>query len=203
MASLRRCRIAWSIWGRSSWDKTARVWDVASGKEIAALRGHEDRVNSAAFSPDGASVVTASWDKTARVWDAATGKEIVTLRGHESWVYSAAFTRDGARVLTASEDRTARVWDTATGKEIAMLRGHGGPVKSAAFSPDGARVVTASDDKTARIWDVRFATLSVAGLIEEACKRRLPGISVMTRDEMRLAGYREDMAPIDVCEGAH
>ena len=49
--------------GRSSWDKTARVWDVASGKEIAALRGHEDRVNSAAFSPNGASVVTASWDK--------------------------------------------------------------------------------------------------------------------------------------------
>ena len=49
-----------------------------------------------------------------------------------------------------------------------------------------ARQSRASDDKTARIWDVRFATLSVAGLIEEACKRRLPGISVMTRDEMRL-----------------
>ena len=43
-------------------------------------------VNSAAFSPDGARIVTASGDKTARIWDAATGKEIAVLRGHESEV---------------------------------------------------------------------------------------------------------------------
>jgi len=33
------------------------------------LRGHEDEVNSAAFSPDGQRIVTASADKTARIWD--------------------------------------------------------------------------------------------------------------------------------------
>jgi WD40 repeat protein len=40
-------------------------------------------VNSAAFSPDGARIVSASDDKTARIWDAASGKEIVILRGHD------------------------------------------------------------------------------------------------------------------------
>ena len=40
-------------------------------------------MNSAAFSPDGARIVTASDDRTARVWDAATGQEIAALRGHE------------------------------------------------------------------------------------------------------------------------
>ena len=54
-------------------DKTARLWDAATGAPIAVLSGHEDAVWSAAFSPDGTRVVTASKDKTARLWDAATG----------------------------------------------------------------------------------------------------------------------------------
>jgi hypothetical protein len=37
---------------------------------VAELTGHAGTVNSAAFSPDGARVVTASADGTARVWDA-------------------------------------------------------------------------------------------------------------------------------------
>jgi WD40 repeat protein len=49
----------------ASFDKTARIWDVATAKEIAVLRGHEGYVLSAAFSPDGSRIVTASGDKTA------------------------------------------------------------------------------------------------------------------------------------------
>ena len=54
----------------ASSDNTARIWDAASGKEIAVLRGHEASVDSAAFSPDGSRIVTASEDNTARIWDA-------------------------------------------------------------------------------------------------------------------------------------
>ncbi len=57
----------------ASGDKTARLWDVASGKELHVLRGHEGAVTSAEFAPDGKTVVTASGsilggDKTARLW---------------------------------------------------------------------------------------------------------------------------------------
>jgi WD40 repeat protein len=137
----------------ASEDKTARIWDAVTGKELAILRGHDGSVSSAAFSPNGLRVVTASGDKTARVWDAVTGKEIAVLRGHDSQVYSAAFSPDGSRVVTASSDKTARIWDPATGNGIVVLRGHTRGVSSAVFSPDGSRIVTASDDKSARIWD--------------------------------------------------
>jgi WD40 repeat protein len=53
----------------ASSDKTARLWDAATGKQVVVLRGHDEEVSSAAFSPDGARVVTASLDKTARLWE--------------------------------------------------------------------------------------------------------------------------------------
>jgi hypothetical protein len=53
----------------ASSDKTARLWEVASRKEIGVLKGHDERVFRAAFSPDGRQVVTASADKTARLWE--------------------------------------------------------------------------------------------------------------------------------------
>jgi hypothetical protein len=61
-------------------DHTARLWDAASVKEVAVLRGHDGPLESAAFSPDGKRVVTTS-DQTARVWDASTGGQIAVLRG--------------------------------------------------------------------------------------------------------------------------
>ncbi len=116
---------------------------------------------SAAFSPDGARVVTASEDRTARLWDAATGAPLGAPMRHEEAVLSAAFSPDGTRVVTASGNiigrgsGEARVWDAASGAPLGPPLRHGGEVSSAAFSPDGARVLTASTDRTARLWDVR------------------------------------------------
>jgi hypothetical protein len=92
----------------ASWDKTARIWDAATGTELKVLHGHEANVYSAAFSPDGNRIVTASFDKTARIWDAATGSEIKVLRGHEESVNFATFSPDGTRIVTASGSRTSR-----------------------------------------------------------------------------------------------
>jgi WD40 repeat protein len=137
----------------ASYDRTARIWDAATGREIMQLSGHTDRLRSASFSPDGRYIVTGSHDKTARIWDATTGQQIRVLTGHTDGVRSAEFSPDGSRVVTASYDQTARVWDVATGKQLQELRGHTSPVVWASFSPDGQRILTASQDRTARIWE--------------------------------------------------
>src|SRR5215467_974449 len=91
----------------ASSDKTARIWDLETGKPISVLGGHGDKVWTAAFSPDDGQVVTASSDKTARIWDAQTGKLVAVLTGHSDKVWSAVFSPDGQHVLTASSDGTA------------------------------------------------------------------------------------------------
>jgi hypothetical protein len=94
-----------------SWDKTARLWDVASGRQVRRLAGHAAPVLSVALSPDGRLALTGSDDGTARLWDVASGREVRQLAGHTGGVNSVAFSPDGRLALTGSRDKTARVWD--------------------------------------------------------------------------------------------
>ncbi len=121
--------------------------------QILEFKAHEEKVASAAFSPDGTRIVTASADGMARIWNATNGRRLNDLSGHTGVVQSAAFSPDGTLIVTASDDTTARIWDAVTGSELRVLRGHEQPVMSASFSADGTRIVTASVEGTARIWD--------------------------------------------------
>jgi len=103
-------------------DKTARIWNAATGQPTATLTGHAAAVLAASFSPDGTRVVTASNDKTARIWNAATGQPIATLTGHTASVLAASFSPDGTRVVTASNDKTARIWPGATEYVQGLIR---------------------------------------------------------------------------------
>jgi eukaryotic-like serine/threonine-protein kinase len=93
-------------------DRTARIWDAATGKPLQVLRGHLRSVHSASFSKDGKWLVTTSEDRTARIWDLSSGKEFFTLAGHRDAVKSAEFTPDGRFVVTTSWDGAARIWPT-------------------------------------------------------------------------------------------
>jgi len=90
----------------ASWDGTAKIWDLESGRELATLRGHTGAVMDVAVSPDGKLVATGSLDGTAKLWDLATGRNQLTLFGHEGPVNTVAFSPDGRFVATVSGDGT-------------------------------------------------------------------------------------------------
>jgi WD40 repeat protein/serine/threonine protein kinase len=140
-------------------DKTARVWDVASGAERQCLSGHEGAVISVAVSPDGRLVATASDDGPVRLFDAASGEVRRTLPSTGGRFRSVAFDPDGKQLVTAEADGTARLWHRDIGEPIRALRGHSGPVYAADFSRDGKLIVTAGQDRTARVWDAGTGTL--------------------------------------------
>ena len=137
----------------ASMDRTAHIWDAATGAPVGKPMSHDAGIWTVVFSPDGSKVLTASEDKTARVWDANTGAQLARLEGHTDKVTSAAFSPDGTRIVTSSFDKTARIWDATTYQQLKTLSGHENTVQTAFYSPDGTQIVTASDDTTARVWD--------------------------------------------------
>ena len=77
-------------------DRTAKLWDVASGECTQTFSGHSTRVTSAVLSADGALALTASDDETAKLWDVASGECTQTFSGHSGTVESADLSADGA-----------------------------------------------------------------------------------------------------------
>ena len=138
-------------------DGTARIFDVVTGEQVAALPPHADRVALVAWSPDGQELATASADRTARVWNPAT-ELVVALRAQGAALSTVEFSPDGRYVLTAGDDSSARVFEAHTGAQAAELRGHQGGSVQASFSPDGRTVLTGGQDGTARLWQPGFAS---------------------------------------------
>jgi WD40 repeat protein len=183
-------------------DCTVRVLDLASGAEVASLRGHERSVLSVTYSPDGCRIASGSDDATVRIWDAASGAQLACLRGHETTILSVAYSRDGRCLASASRDNTARIWDAASGAPLACLEGHGSAVWSVMYSPDRRCLATGSEDCTVRVWDAIGATQ----LHDPPCREPRASVNCLafSPDGRCLASGSEDAAVViwDVATGA-
>jgi len=128
------------------------VWSADGRGEPVVLRGHEDLIRSAAFSPDGRRVVSASVDKTVRVWSADGTGDPVILSGHNDTLFWAEFSPDGHHIASASKDKTLRIWQADGMGDPTILVGHEIGVKRAWFSADGRSIVSIAADRTVRVW---------------------------------------------------
>ena len=147
-------------------DLTARLWDVATHRQVGApITASRSGVYAAAFSPDGKTLATAGPDSSAaEMWDVLTHRPVgppmnpsdtSTVSGSSSAV---AFNPRGTILATGDITGTARLWDVATGRQIgaAMTATSSTDlgVNVVAFSPDGKILATAGDDGTVRLWNV-------------------------------------------------
>jgi WD40 repeat protein len=137
-----------------SWDRSVKLWDVATGREFCTLTGHGSDVGSVVFSPDGKTVMSASEDRTLKLWEVKSCRELRSFTGHEKRVYSVAFSPDGKTAVSGSMDNSVRLWDVATGQTLRTFGGHEGWVWSVAYSPDGKTAASGSEDSSVRLWDL-------------------------------------------------
>ena len=104
-----------------------------------SLRGElqaDGPLQSAAFAPDGKTLVAGTRTGQLTVWDLSTNKPPITRDGHR-FVNAVAFSPDGKNLATDSTDQTLIVWDTATWKIVRTIQELRRPVFSLAFAPDG------------------------------------------------------------------
>ncbi|MBD0371838.1 MAG: WD40 repeat domain-containing protein [Pyrinomonadaceae bacterium] len=131
--------LATSSWG----DKTARVWEVETGKLVSVLGEHQGPVPNVAFSPDGNYIVTASNDKQVRVWAdwKTNAPQVIARREEQAGLWSATFSPDGRYILiTGMGLLDGWEWKAdpkGTGPKMLWKVPERQEVWNAVFSPDG------------------------------------------------------------------
>jgi WD40 repeat protein len=122
---------------------------------LELLQGHEDKIQSIAFSPDGERIASGLLDTTIRVWDTVSGVETLSpLRGHKRPVWSVAFLLDGKQIVSGSGNLTVHLWNAESGAHtLPPLWGHRKHIVSVAFSPDGSHIVSGCEEGIIHLWD--------------------------------------------------
>jgi WD40 repeat protein len=142
-------------------DRTVKVWDAETSRELFTLKGHAFAVTSVCFSPDGNRIASGGGESfkpgEVKLWDAATGKKQRDLRGHTGRVSSVAFSPDCRLLASTGDDFTVKLWDPATGEEVRTLarpdEEKHAAITGVAFSPNGRHVATVGAFETATVWE--------------------------------------------------
>jgi WD40 repeat protein len=140
--------------GSASRDRTLRIWDVTTGKELRRHQGKRP-YTAVTYSPDGKTLALGDWEGNVALLDRATGKEVRRLKGHRGPVGSLAFTADGATLVSGADYSTVRLWNVATGKQLPTSANIPKDCWHAACAPDGKTLALYGREGTIRLWDIR------------------------------------------------
>lgn len=146
------------------------LWDIATLKPQAILKGQTDKIYSIAWSPSGNRLASGSSERRTasgyiHVWDTATNEPVYALALNTGWPDILVWSPDGTRVATKAGGHGIIIWNVDTGEVLNTLGSHEGRILSLAWSPDGASLASGSLDHTVVIWDAdtgeRLRTLDV------------------------------------------
>ena len=154
-----------------SFDYSARIWDLASGKTVRTLRGHSQAIVGLDYRPGGRLLATSGDDSTIRLWRLGDGKQVGRMEvGNHT--YDVDFSPDGKWLASSGRARSAlgtalhaltglgassppvHIWRMSDRAPVAALP-HPADVSRLAYAPDGRHIVTADDEGRVRIWRVQ------------------------------------------------
>jgi WD40 repeat protein len=136
----------------SSLDRTVKMWDVQSAKEVDHTE-HQEPVEAIVVPPDGLGLLFAGGDGTVGLWDPA-GDGSWVIQGHDLGLTAIAITPDGKGIVSASWDRTLRVWHGSGHQQPAKVSPHAPSARGVAVDPHGRWAVSGCDGSVVALWNL-------------------------------------------------
>ncbi|KAJ2777307.1 U3 small nucleolar RNA-associated protein [Coemansia interrupta] len=141
-----------NIFATGSQDKTAKVWDVATGKQLGALQGHRRGVWNVSFSPVDRVIATTSADRTAKLWSLSDFSCLKTLEGHTNSVLRVEFMTRGTQLMTTGSDGLIKLWNINNAECVLTLDKHENKIWATAKQSSEEFIATGGADSVIHIW---------------------------------------------------
>jgi WD40 repeat protein len=140
-------------------DKTIWITSLTQPGYTLRLGGHEDKVNTVEFSPDGLLLASGGNDNRANLWilEKDPNGLLTAVRQttflHEDWVTSVAFSPDSRLLATGSFDNSVAVWDVQNGELVDLpFQQNQNQVLSVTWGPDGTSLAAGTVRGEVHIW---------------------------------------------------
>jgi WD40 repeat protein len=136
-------------------DKSAKLWELSTGREVRSFLGHEFSVTTLSFSKDGKMLLTGSSDGTVRIWDVMTGKETFEINPFNEIISDVVFSPDMKYFVVSCLKYPVRVYDVATKKQIIEIEASPESNRKGvniAVSPDGKWMALGEDNRQASVY---------------------------------------------------
>jgi WD40 repeat protein len=145
-------------------DKTARIWELPSGRLLRVLRpplgeGNEGKLSASALRSDGALAAVGGFtgkagseDFSVYLFDTATGTMVGRFSGLPNVILNLAFSAKGRFLAAVGGGWGLQVWETATGRVVGRDTDYGKPGISYGVDWHGDRLVTAGLDGQLRLY---------------------------------------------------
>lgn len=134
-------------------DKSVRVWDLATGREIQRFENSTSGSFAARFMPDGKRVISGADDGFLRMWDISTGAELMSLATPARGA-AIALSNDGRHAAVAARDRNCYLFDLDTGEQLRNFVGHERRLLSADISANDGQLLTGGGDPYLILWSI-------------------------------------------------
>ena len=134
------------------YDQTARLWDVASRKEVRRFNGLTGAVTALTFSPDGKQIGIGGENGSVCIWRLTQTIADLCFYEQKQGILSLNFSPDGKTIATGGEDKTLRIYDLLQKRQIRSTQAHEDMVESVQFAPDGKSILTVGLDRKACTW---------------------------------------------------
>jgi len=136
-------------------DKSAKLWELNTGREVRSFLGHDFSVTSVDISRDGKYLLTGSNDETARLWEMETGKEVFAVNPVKERITHVAISPDMKFFVTAALRYNAHVYDFNTKRKLTEIEvspesNHNGV--DVAISPDSKWVAFGEDNRLVNVY---------------------------------------------------
>lgn len=167
--------------GVGYYSAVGHIWEAGGGGPLGEIGGHNTRLRSVTWSPDGRWIVSGDGDGVVVLHDADSGEVIFTLNAVTDAAEAVAISPDGSQLAVGSGRGVIALYDTGTQTLTASWGAHSGQVTSLTYTPDGSLLISAGLDEVIRFWDAPDAQGTYTGA---------------TVQDIRLAAYGGHGAPV-------